>query len=105
MTLADQSLPSSVPALPPSSGGSESNHKRAEAGRVPPHGRPQEQPGHGAEDQTGRPHGQTPQHEAQRVSLQGIRSRKSKVCQKVLRLKPDPSSEPERFCRNVPGLI
>lgn len=67
--LANQSLPSSVPR--PHSGGPESDHERAEAGRVPPDGRPQEQPGHRAEDQTGRPHGQTPQHEAQRVSLRG----------------------------------
>lgn len=87
MTLADQSLPSSVPALPPSSGGSESNHKRAEAGRVPPHGRPQEQPGHGAEDQTGRPHGQTPQHEAQRVSLQSHQIQKVQSLSENLKIK------------------
>lgn len=87
MTLADQSLPSSVPALPPSSGGSESNHKRAEAGRVPPHGRPQEQPGHGAEDQTGRPHGQTPQHEAQRVSLQSHQIQKVQSLSESFKIK------------------
>lgn len=87
MTLADQSLPSSVPAFPPSSGGSESNHKRAEAGRVPPHGRPQEQPGHGAEDQTGRPHGQTPQHEAQRVSLQSHQIQKVQSLSENLKIK------------------
>lgn len=53
---------------PPHSGCPEPHHQRAEAGGVPSDGRRQEQSGHGSEDQAGRPHGQTPQHEAQRVS-------------------------------------
>lgn len=50
------------------SGNPEPNYQWTKAHRVPSYDCPQEQPGHRAENQTGCPHGQTSQHEAQRVS-------------------------------------